>query len=572
MANVPPPSSRSADETEADAAVLYVDHAGHPAPLGLCYHATASRFLSSSIDDRSSPSTLTEIDSAYCPQCLAFHDAATASGSELRGRCPKGGCRLCPLCGAVCGVAILPEEDGDGTKHAIVYQCGYCQWTSNSCSVSAPVSVGEGGSVSKEDAAGATEALARALADRTEAVSGDANSVFAKLVAGWGERSRDEERRKRQPEESATSRRGVSAAGEGWGIDTLEEAIAEKKKDWLDVRQVIDGIALTKLGPEEDVVAEVTPRADGGGPRPTPAQASAQNAISPAIVSSISDLLPLPVPLRARKSRRCRRELAEGRTGILVKPKVNPLEGDSSLRSGHGQWWKKDSSAVHSVPRVSVLRHGTATAAGSRKLHALLLSVRNPTLNSVRIRLGPSSAPTGREGWVDPDELDDVLVDGIDGRRVSARWIGGNDDGCGGGGGEGDNGPSLPRPTETAELESVQDAFLEMGRGRGGASPEEVESWDAASVLAGNRDEIPFLRLIAAKEDKAWIELVVAEEGEGGSGSDTLAGASHVAASLSLMIEVGEGSWESSLVKRQPPEKEGEVDTVNFDLVVLWKS
>ena len=57
--------------------------------------------------------------------------------------------------------------------------------------------------------------------------------------------------------------------------------------------------------------------------------------------TSFAELLPLQVPLRPRKSRRCRAELAEGRPGILLKPKLNPLEGDSSLRTGHGQWWKK---------------------------------------------------------------------------------------------------------------------------------------------------------------------------------------------------------------------------------------
>ena len=56
---------------------------------------------------------------------------------------------------------------------------------------------------------------------------------------------------------------------------------------------------------------------------------------------SLETLLPHPIPLRPRKSRRCRAEIAESRPGILVKPKLNPLEGDSSLRTGHGQWWKK---------------------------------------------------------------------------------------------------------------------------------------------------------------------------------------------------------------------------------------
>jgi hypothetical protein len=52
-------------------------------------------------------------------------------------------------------------------------------------------------------------------------------------------------------------------------------------------------------------------------------------------------LLPLSIPLMLRQSRRCREELADGRPGILLKPKLNPLEGDSSLPTGHGQWFRK---------------------------------------------------------------------------------------------------------------------------------------------------------------------------------------------------------------------------------------
>ena len=58
--------------------VLYVDHALHPAPLSMCYHATGARRLSSAVD-RFPPATLTEVDSAYCPQCLSYHDASSAA-------------------------------------------------------------------------------------------------------------------------------------------------------------------------------------------------------------------------------------------------------------------------------------------------------------------------------------------------------------------------------------------------------------------------------------------------------------------------------------------------------------
>jgi hypothetical protein len=35
-------------------------------------------------------------------------------------------------------------------------------------------------------------------------------------------------------------------------------------------------------------------------------------------------------------------ELSKGKPGILIKSKINPLDGDTtSSRTGHGQWWKK---------------------------------------------------------------------------------------------------------------------------------------------------------------------------------------------------------------------------------------
>ena len=59
-------------------------------------------------------------------------------------------------------------------------------------------------------------------------------------------------------------------------------------------------------------------------------------------------LLPRRKPLLTRCSRRCLRDLANGKAGILVKPKADPLEGDSSSihKTKVGEWWKKMSSAT----------------------------------------------------------------------------------------------------------------------------------------------------------------------------------------------------------------------------------
>ena len=344
LATSPPPPS----------VVLYVDHAGHPAPLGMCYHATASRVLSSSIDDRSPPSTSTEIDSAYCPQCLEFHDAVTASGTELRGTCPRPTCRACPVCGAALGVTIGPAADGgvEGEEGGSVcmYSCGYCRWTSEGCSVKAKVTAKDDGSIDKEEAARATEALLKSLTERANNTGGaEAEDMFGRMVKGWGKRAQDEERRRRQGDTSTVvSRRGGIDGQEGWSVEALEDNIANRRaqasKAFAETDLGLDLNRLTK-GSAETNEKDSNVSSKSQNRRLTARESNSQMLVRPSRVNSEPELLPLPIPLRARKSRRCNAELAAGRPGILVKPKVNPLEGDSSLRSGHGQWWKKVSDS-----------------------------------------------------------------------------------------------------------------------------------------------------------------------------------------------------------------------------------
>jgi hypothetical protein len=122
---------------EDSAFVLYVDHQGHPAPLSLSYHATASRKLASSVD-RHPPSTITEVDSAYCPQCLSFHDDTTAA---TLGFCPKPSCRRCPLYQSILSVAV--------DSFTCFYKCRRCDWTYNACGLQTTVP-GDGNNVTLE--------------------------------------------------------------------------------------------------------------------------------------------------------------------------------------------------------------------------------------------------------------------------------------------------------------------------------------------------------------------------------------------------------------------------------------
>jgi dynactin 4 len=311
--------------------VLYVDHEGHPAPLSLSYHATASRRLASSVN-RHPPSTITEVDSAYCPQCLSFHDATTAANL---GYCPKPTCRLCPLCRSVASISV---DDSD-----CFYKCGRCQWNSMSCFLKTSITISEDEEgVSSEEFEKASNELGLQWKTLTEQRNHAAEDHYRNMLTTLTGLAKDQVKGLRSSSTTTfnryfptiTTKRGLDGL-EAWSVKALEESIKERGQRYASANQQPIGgqqpqlVSLALEQPLDESLQGISVESillqENGG----------------ALVESRVALLPLAVPLRPRKSRRCRAELAEGRPGILLKPKLNPLEGDSSLRTGHGQWWKK---------------------------------------------------------------------------------------------------------------------------------------------------------------------------------------------------------------------------------------
>ena len=303
--------------------VLYVDHEGHPAPLSMCYHATASRRLASAVD-RHPPSTVTEVDSAYCPQCLAFHDATSAA---ILGFCPKASCRLCPVCRSVASLAV---EGG-----MCMYRCGRCDWTSQQCSLVTPIAVDINGVVSMDDLEKASDELLSQWTDKKSQRDQSSDEYFKQMLQTLEGMAKEHVKGQRStfswmPTASARRKDGP----EGWSIEALEDSLLDRKK-------LVSAALSETVGGQDLMFASllVDQNLDESLEGRSIASLLLQGDGTPPM--SLASLLPLPIPLRPRKSRRCRAELKEGRPGILLKPKLNPLEGDSSLRTGHSQWWKK---------------------------------------------------------------------------------------------------------------------------------------------------------------------------------------------------------------------------------------
>jgi len=127
---------------------------------------------------------------------------------------------------------------------------------------------------------------------------------------------------------------------------------------------------------------------------------------SPELTSNCfkNSLLPTFMPLQAKISRRCKREVKLGRPGILLKPKVNPLEGDSFLRAGHGQWNKKNLAAELTIPKVELVRVLN---------DSILLCAVNPSATeNCEVRLVGGGGGGGEDKSLDPfkfvQDVDDV--------------------------------------------------------------------------------------------------------------------------------------------------------------------
>jgi len=238
--------------------------------------------------------------------------------------------------------------------------------------------------------------------------------------------------------------------------------------------------------------------------------------------------------------------LDAGRPGILIKPKVNPLEGDTSLRYGHGQWWKKDSSAIHGVPRVHIKAERYNAQSNQ---YALLLQVRNPTLGPIRLRLCCNI----NESTEFPDSKSEVILDPMTLQKATVNII-------------------LPKQQidqgmnmEYISLEPVEDSFLDIGKE---ATTEfDIDGWVQNEDLDWSLERS--FRVLSVVNDVACIQYITASV-QTRKGSDKNEECVYLGTPLSLEIEIGEESWESSLIQARVMEGE-EKDLISFPILPVWR-
>jgi hypothetical protein len=169
-----------------------------------------------------------------------------------------------------------------------------------------------------------------------------------------------------------------------------------------------------------------------------------------------------------------------------------------------------------------------------------LLQVTNPTLGLIRLRWGPSPY-CGEEDWDGNVTLllPRVLVDTISQEHWNVRLL--------------EPGEMQFESTEVIQLASAEDTLLELSHSSGNQVPEAVCRWNGTSEHT---------QWIAQQQQDAWLEVVVAVKA-------AVKNNEHRAIPLRMQVELGNGSWESSLIEQDSSK---ETDWVDFDVVLTWES
>lgn len=336
--------------------VLYFSK-GVPLPLMYCYHGAGSTYLATSFPTLPI-STITEVESSYCPQCLNSWDASTAF-SVAKGRCcvldkfstdTNIGCIKCPECLTILVSSVTKKSctkitsDSPDFTHVIMFQCGYCQWSSIECDVYHLTKIYDSMDINTIIHQSSKE-VQTMMSKKITYIS---NYVFKDTLSVWNTKVSEEEKHKRRNE-------SINRIYSPYSVDANKISFLEENQDCkpLSSVQLLDNRIkkrsdLIKRLVEEDVLQNVkTLKISSNDPDKTCSE-SAQHAEQRIILSRNykKPNLPFPVHLRTKSTRRCCEEQKLGRPGILIKTKMNPLEGDTCIRYGQGQWWKKVSAVI----------------------------------------------------------------------------------------------------------------------------------------------------------------------------------------------------------------------------------
>lgn len=364
--------------------------------------------------------TVEEIESYYCPQCLENFPSSEAM--LYKNRCPRLECLACPCCSSVL-TTVISHLEGTGGGAKTFLSCGHCYWDS----VDNGFFAADGASLlmaimdAERDHVGECLVVSRvsaineqygklqrrkALEDRLKqrGTSSMRSSTLLQLARLEHGEQRDtltytswEDAAKKELEKET----GEKARKEQWNANMTEDIsrIVSKGKEII-ARKQFSGAAEGA----SKAAGGGAGRGSGGAPRnrmmsPPSAEAyegyvgSGDGAAATSMAQRLAhppthprttlELTPQRRCLLTKRSLRCKETFERGNPGILLKPHINPLMGDTSTRTNVGNWFKKCSPARAFLPRVSICSYTFLSASE----HYVELAMTNPSDEAVKVKL-----------------------------------------------------------------------------------------------------------------------------------------------------------------------------------------
>lgn len=337
-----------------------------------------------------------EFESFYCGHLLVNLPSKEASMYQNR----SSRCFSCVTCGSTLSTAFHEAHQ------RYFFLCAHCRWDSLGLGLAEEdpdmlvmSAIARERESAQEDVFNAllshySSAAADAAAASVKARFGGRTGSLQTLVDSMKELQREQQMKK--------FRLNRTAEMGGWRFEQAQARVQEREQWLVDQRQESEHpllvAQLSKLPPpsdnsEQKLLVALAQQRDMGKISSLP-----QRLLNPLDQPrDAAQLFLSRPPLRAKRTWRCIESIERGSAGILVKPQISPMSGDSSLPVA-SSWFKKANLAVHYLPIVTFQRLPWRSQ-GSELLQSILL-VENPLDDPVRLTvLAPQAAADHNDGF-----------------------------------------------------------------------------------------------------------------------------------------------------------------------------
>ncbi|EEY69247.1 uncharacterized protein PITG_05458 [Phytophthora infestans T30-4] len=378
--------------------VRYACKCGHLAPVSsLFFSETCEKLVC-----RLPRCSVEEFESYYCGNLLVNLPSKEASMYQNR----SSRCFSCPTCETALSTAIHEQR--------YFFLCGHCRWDSL-----------ELGLVDDDPDALIMTAITRERQAAHEDVFQTLHSHYAtlsslQLLAD----SMKELQREHQMKKFRLQR--MSEMG-GWKYDQALAKVQEKEQwllqqrrehQWPELTKQLAALQIQGTSWGQDTPEKTREMLENLSQKREMGEVSTlhQRLLNPLDQSRDADkLFPSRPLLRVKRTWRCVESIKRGTAGILVKPQISPMSGDSSLPVS-ASWFKKANLAAHYVPVITFQRLPYRVD-GTDCVECVLL-VENPLDDAIRITfrsivlqdltpiiVGPYEDPNLADAFIDDEPL-----------------------------------------------------------------------------------------------------------------------------------------------------------------------